>query len=129
MWTILYFYFCIHYSMLTTKNLLSIYYHTVDFFYWFHPPLCPFPSGKHYFFLCIYVFVSVWFDFCLFVFYILYVNKIIWCFSSYVWCKYPSTSIHVVANGSKLPGFYVTILPGGLTLYLHCIMKKVIPVS
>ena len=31
----LYFYFCIHYSMHTTKSLVSIHHHTID-------PLCPF---------------------------------------------------------------------------------------
>ena len=38
MCTTLYFYFCIAYSMLTTKNLVSIHHHTVNPFYPFHPP-------------------------------------------------------------------------------------------
>ena len=75
MCTKLCFYFCIHYSMLTTKNLVSILHHTVDPLYPFHPPpQPPFPSGNHYSVLCIYMFVDVWFGLiiyfglCLFVF-------------------------------------------------------------
>ena len=70
--TTLYFYFCIHYSILTTKKLVSIHHHTVDLLYPFHPPPSSFPSGNPYSVLCICVFVFVWLtdsliDFCLFV--------------------------------------------------------------
>ena len=41
MCTTLCFYFCVTYSMLTTKNLVSIHHHTVDPFYPFHPPPPP----------------------------------------------------------------------------------------
>ena len=70
MCTTLCFYFCIHYSMLTSKNLVSISYHTVDSLYLFHPPPYPFPSGNHYYVLCVYVFVFVWFG--LFIYFVLF---------------------------------------------------------
>ena len=58
MCTTLYFYFCIPYSMVTTKNLASIHHHTVD-------PLYPFCSAPSPLIIttpvCIYVFVFVWF--------------------------------------------------------------------
>ena len=41
MYTIIYFYFCISYSMITTKNLASIWCHTVDPLYSF----CPLPPA------------------------------------------------------------------------------------
>ena len=41
--TILYFYVCIPYSKLTTQNFVSIYHHTVDIIYLFHPSPTPFP--------------------------------------------------------------------------------------
>ena len=39
----LYFYFCIPYSKLTTQNFVSVYHHTVDIIYLFHPSPTPFP--------------------------------------------------------------------------------------
>ena len=39
MCTTLYFYFCVHYSVLTTTNLVSIRHHTVDSFNSFCPLL------------------------------------------------------------------------------------------
>ena len=39
----LYFDFCIHCSVLTTQNLVSIHHHTVDPLYSFHPPPAPSP--------------------------------------------------------------------------------------
>lgn len=58
----LYFSFCIHYSVCTTKNLVFTHQHAVDPFYPFCPPP-PFPTGKNYSVLYIYVLVSVWFGY------------------------------------------------------------------
>ena len=55
---ILYFCFCIYYSVLTTKNLVSMFHHEVDLFNTFHPT--PLPSGNYYFVLCIYAFGLVY---------------------------------------------------------------------
>ena len=55
MCTTLYFYFCVPYSLPTTKNLVSVHHHAVDPFYPFRS------SGNHYSVLCIYMFVFVWF--------------------------------------------------------------------
>ena len=67
----LYFYFCILYSMLTTKSLVSIRHHTVDLLTHFSfPHQHTFPSGIYYSFLCIYIFVwlglFIYFVFCSF---------------------------------------------------------------
>ena len=69
MCTSLYFYFCIWYNMLATKNLFSVRHHAVDPLYAFLPPPSPFPSGNCYSVLCIYVFgLFSHFDFvCLFI--------------------------------------------------------------
>ena len=53
----LYFYFCVQYSKLTTKNLVSIHHHTVGALYLFCPPHPHFPSGSSCSFLCIYKFL------------------------------------------------------------------------
>ena len=52
------FCFCIHYSILTIKNLVSICHHTVNPLYSFHPSLAPpnFLSGNHYSVLSVYMF-------------------------------------------------------------------------
>ena len=61
MCTTLYFYFCIHYSVLATQSLVSIRHHAVDPLHSFSPPHTPFPCGNHYSVLCIYMFVFAWF--------------------------------------------------------------------
>ena len=65
MCTKLYFYFCILYSVFTTKNLVSVCHHTVDPFY----PFClPFPQVTTTLFslyLCVYFYLV--FSFILFV--------------------------------------------------------------
>ena len=80
MCTMLYFYFCIHYSMLTTKNLVSICHHTVDSLYPFHPTPQPLPYGNHYCVLGIYMFV-------LFLF--------IYLFSTYEWNRIVFVFLHM----------------------------------
>ena len=73
MCTTLHFYFCIHYNVLTTNTLVSIFHHRVDpFTKLFHP--CPFPSDNLYYILCIYMF----FCFIYFGFHIPHMNEIIW---------------------------------------------------
>ena len=74
MFTTLYFYFCVLYSVLITKNLVSICHHSADPFT--APPQTP--SGIHYSILYIYVFVVIWFGnlFCLFL-----------CFLYFTWVK------------------------------------------
>ena len=101
MCTTLYFYFCIHYRVLTTKNLVSIHDHTVDPLYPFCPPLCPFPFCNHYSVLCIYLFVFVWFA--LFIYFVLCVCVCVCvclflCLSLILFCITPSRPIHA-ANG------------------------------
>ena len=54
--TTLYLHFCIPYSMLTIKNLVSIHHHTIEPFYSFHFPIPPY-SVNHNSIPCIYVFV------------------------------------------------------------------------
>ena len=73
MCTTFYFYFCVPYSMLTTKNLVSICHQLMPFIY-FTLPLCPFPSDDHYSVLCISVFL-----FCLFIYFALFM------YSTYEW--------------------------------------------
>ena len=58
-----YFNFNIPYSMLTTKNLVSIHHRTADPLYLFYSSSYPFPSV-----LCIYMFVWFVHLFCLFFF-------------------------------------------------------------
>ena len=69
MCTAFYFYLCIHCSVLTTKNLVSIYHHTVHPLYTLHPPLSLSPLVTATLFL-IGLFIY-------FVFYILHVSEII----------------------------------------------------
>ena len=64
----LYFYFCIPYSVLTTKNLVSIHHRTVEALYPFCPLPYPVPSGNYCSVLCICVFVCFWILFYLFIF-------------------------------------------------------------
>lgn len=98
----LYFYFCIQYSVLTTRNLVSI--HHIQWtprLYQFTLPT--FPSSKHYSVLCIHVFIFV-FLFIYFAFFFLFhrwekssgVSFSVWLVSL---STVPSISIHVVANG------------------------------
>ena len=75
-YTILYFNFCIHASVLTTKSLASFPHHTIDTIY----PLLPLPrpsllSGNQFSVLRIYMLVLVWFGLFiyLFIFYIFYI--------------------------------------------------------
>lgn len=49
----LFSYFCIHHSMLTTKNSVPIRQHRVNSLYPFCLAHCPFPSGNHYSVLCV----------------------------------------------------------------------------
>ena len=66
---IIYFDFCVHYIVFTTKDLVSIYDHAVEPLYSFCPPTFPFPAA-----FCIYVcFGLVWFIY----FYIPHMSEII----------------------------------------------------
>ena len=57
----LYFYSCIPYNPLTTKNLVSICHHTLKSPLTISPsPPLPSPSGYHNSILCIYMFVFLW---------------------------------------------------------------------
>ena len=104
----LYVYLCIPYSILTTKNLVSIHHNIVDSLYPFYPSHLP--SGNLYSVFCIYMFVFVWFG--LFIwflcfFYIPHMSKIIY-LSFSIWLIsvsiIPSGSSHVAAH-SKISSF------------------------
>lgn len=114
MFTLLYFILCLHYSLLTTKSLVSIHHHKVDPLYLFGPPPTPpFPSRNYYSALCIYVcFCLVWFI-CLWgvVFYIYYTNELSHTVSVFLLLIIalriiPSWSIHVMATGKISPFFF-----------------------
>ena len=63
--TILYFYFHILYSMLSTKNLISIYHHHIQLIPFTHftlPSTGPFNSGNYYSLIYTLMFVFLWFS-------------------------------------------------------------------
>ena len=119
-----------YYSVLTTKNSVSIPHHTVDHLYQFHPHL-PHPAPISPLLTTTLVSVScVWwvrlglfiYLFCLF-FCIPHKSKIIWYFSFSIWLTslsiIPSRSIHVVvANGKILPLYGQVIFHCIYTPYL-----------
>ena len=91
MCTTLYFYFCIHYSVLTTKNFVSIHHHKVDPLYPLHPPLIPSPLVATALFsvsTCLFLFGLV----CSFIY--LFFKFHIWV-KSYSICLSPSDLFHL----------------------------------
>ena len=112
MCTTSYFYFCVHYSVLTTKNLVSICRCTVDPLYPFHPSPIPTPSPLVTTTLFSVSTYLVLFDlvcsFILFVLHIPHMSEIIWYLSFSIWLIslsiIPSRSIYAVANG-KISSF------------------------
>ena len=85
MCTTLYFFFCIHYTVFTTKNLHQ---HTVDPIYPFCPPLHPFPSGTSTLFsvsMCLLLFGLFCSFILVFCFYIPHMSEIIWYLSFFIW--------------------------------------------
>ena len=77
MCTASYAHFCIHYSMVAIKNLVSVYCYIIEPIYLFlRPPGC-IPSNNHCPVLHIYVFIFVWVGFvhgfCLLVCFIFYI--------------------------------------------------------
>ena len=113
------FYFCIHYRVFITKNLVFICHHTADPLYPFCPlPPHPFPSGNHYSVLCIYVFVFVWFvhlfgSFVCFLTFLIRVKSYSICLSPSDLLHpgvIPSRSIHVVTDGKVSSLFYGCLL-------------------
>ena len=89
----LFFYFCIHHSMLTTKNLVPIHQHRVNSLYPFCLSHCPFPSGNHYSVLCIYMFVFIWFSLFIYFIYLIFIFHI-W-MKSYDICLFASDLFHL----------------------------------
>ena len=121
MWMTLHSYSCLHCSMLTTKNLVSIYHHTVDHLCPFHSPHPFFFSSNH---LCIYVFGFVWFVHLFYFVYIPYMSEIMWCLSFSIWFISLSIillrSIYMVANG-KIPSFlWLSSIP--LCIFIYTLM-------
>ena len=119
-WMTLHSYSCIHCSMFTTKNLVSIYHYTVD-----HPcPFCspyPFSSSNH---LCIYVFGFVWFVHLFYFMYIPHMSEIIWQLPFSIWFISLSIillrPIYMVANG-KIPSFiWLSSIP--LCIFMYTLM-------
>ena len=115
-------YSCLHCSMLTTKNLVSIYHiYTVDHLCPFHSPHPFFFSSNH---LCIYVFDFVLFVNLFYFVYIPYMSEIMWCLSFSIWFISLSIillkSIYMVANG-KIPSFlWLSSIP--LCIFIYTLM-------
>ena len=102
MYTALYFFFCIHHSVFTTKNLVSIHHHTVGSLTHFTLPTTPSPlvttATLFSVSMCLFLFGSIYSFILLFIFKIFH----IWVKSCGI-CLFPSDLLHLATHSLDSP--------------------------